>query len=250
MTTPGRPFLRPLLVWLLAGPWMAVLTLVGFLLAPFLGGRRAFWIVTPLYLRQVKVLFGIRCHLEGWEELPEDIRNGSRPAVFVGNHTSLLDPPLVIATLPSRPVFLVKRELAFVPVLGWIIWLGGCIFIDRGNRHRSLASLKDAARRIRDGQSLAAFPEGTRSRDGRLLPFKKGPFSLALQADVPVVPLGIRGGREVLPKGTWRVAPWDYYLRVGTPLDPKEFENLEALREAATRAVGGLVVQDHKLLQR
>lgn len=243
--TTRRPFLRPLLVWIFAAPWMALLTLLGFLLAPFIGGRRAFWIVTPLYLRQVKVLFGIHCHLEGWEALPEEIRKGRRPAIFVGNHTSLLDPPLVIATLPSRPVFLVKKELAYVPVLGWIIWLGGCIFIDRGDRRRSLASLKEAARRIREGQSLAAFPEGTRSRDGRLLPFKKGSFALAIEAGVPIVPLGIRGGLEVLPKGTWRVAPRDYHLRVGRPLDPKDFPNLEALRAAAALALNELVVQDH-----
>ena len=237
-----RPFLRPLLVWIVAGPWMAVLTLAGFLLAPFIGGARAFWIVAPLYLRQVKVLFGIRCTLEGWEGLPEAIRTGQRPAVFVGNHTSLLDPPLVIATLPSRPVFLVKKELAYVPVLGWIIWLAGFIFIDRSSRRSSLASLKNAARRIREGQSLAAFPEGTRSRDGRLLPFKKGSFALALESGVPVVPLGIRGGRDVLPKGTWRVTPADYRLRVGSPLYPSDFPDLEALRSAAAEAL--LAMQD------
>lgn len=237
-----RPFLRPLLVWIVAGPWMAVLTLAGFLLAPFIGGARAFWIVAPLYLRQVKVLFGIRCTLEGWEGLPEAIRTGQRPAVFVGNHTSLLDPPLVIATLPSRPVFLVKKELAYVPVLGWIIWLAGFIFIDRSSRRSSLASLKNAARRIREGQSLAAFPEGTRSRDGRLLPFKKGAFALALESGVPVVPLGIRGGRDVLPKGTWRVTPADYRLRVGGPLYPSDFPDLEALRSAAAEAL--LAMQD------
>ena len=237
-----RPFLRPLLVWIIAGPWMAVLTLAGFLLAPFIGGARAFWIVAPLYLRQVKVLFGIRCILEGWAALPEAIRSGQRPAIFVGNHTSLLDPPLVIATLPSRPVFLVKKELAYVPVLGWIIWLAGFIFIDRSSRRSSLASLKNAARRIREGQSLAAFPEGTRSRNGRLLPFKKGAFALALESGVPVVPLGIRGGRDVLPKGTWRVTPADYRLRVGAPLYPTDFPDLEALRGAAAQAL--LAMQD------
>ena len=233
----NRPFLRPLLVWSIAGPWMAVLTLVGFLLAPFLGGSRAFWIVAPLYLRQVKVLFGIRCTLEGWEQLPEGIRNGTHPAIFVGNHSSLLDPPLVIATLPSRPVFLAKKELACIPILGWIIWLAGFIFIDRSSRRRSLESLKEAARRIRGGQSLAAFPEGTRSPDGRLLPLKKGAFALALESGVPVVPLGIQGGREVLPKGTWRVAPAHYRLKVGTPLYPADYADLEALRRRAAQAL-------------
>jgi len=222
---------------------MAVLTLVGFLMAPFIGGARAFWIVAPLYLRQVKVLFGIRCTLEGWEDLPEAIRSGQRPAIFVGNHSSLLDPPLVIANLPSRPVFLVKKELAYVPVLGWIIWLAGFIFIDRSSRRGSLASLKDAARRIREGQSLAAFPEGTRSRNGSLLPFKKGAFALAMESGVPVIPLGIRGGLEVLPKGTWRVASADYRLKVGTPLYPGDFPDLESLRSAAAQALQ-LAMQD------
>jgi 1-acyl-sn-glycerol-3-phosphate acyltransferase len=228
---------------------MAVLTLLGFLLAPFIGGARAFWIVAPLYLCQVRVFFGIRCMLDGWEDLPQAIRDGKQAAIFVGNHTSLLDPPLVIATLPSRPVFLVKKELAYVPVLGWIIWLAGFIFIDRSHRSRALAGLKDAARRIREGQSLAAFPEGTRSRDGRLLPFKKGAFALAMESGVPVVPLGIQGGAAVLPKGTWRVAPATYHLRVGTPLYPGDFANLELLRDASAEAVARLTMKDDELLK-
>jgi 1-acyl-sn-glycerol-3-phosphate acyltransferase len=236
-----RPFLRPLLVWILGALALALAVLLCFVLAPFLGGPEAFWRVAPAYIQATASAFGIRRRLEGWERLPEDLRTGARPAVFIGNHTSLFDPPLLISTLPSRPVFVAKRELARVPFLGWVIWLAEFIFIDRGRRASALRSLADAAARIRGGQSLAAFPEGTRSGDGRLLPFKRGIFALAFQAGVPVVPLAIHGGREILPRGTWRVQGGPYRILVGTPLESSAFPDAEALRVAAEAALRALL---------
>ena len=235
-----RPFLRPLLVWILACPLLAGAVLLCFLLAPFVGGPRAFWIVAPRYIRLMAGCFGIERCLEGWEALPEDIREGRRPVVFVGNHESLFDPPLIISTLPTHPVFIAKRELAFVPFLGWVIWLARFIFIDRGNRARALASLKLAIHRVHDGQSIVAFPEGTRTRDGALLPFKKGPFVLAFEAGVAVVPVAIHGGRGILPAGQWRVAGGPYRMTLGQPLMPGDFPHPEALRSAAESQVRSL----------
>ena len=212
-----------------------------FLLAPFFGGRRAFWWLAPRYIRGTAWAFGVRRELQGWEAMPEALRTGVRPAVFIGNHTSLFDPPLVISTLPCRPVFVAKRELARVPFLGWVIWLAGFIFIDRGRHGAARRSLKRAADRIRAGQSIVAFPEGTRSLDGRLLPFKKGPFFLAFEAGVPVVPMAIHGGPEILPKGAWRVKAAPYRITVGTPLESTAFPDVEALRKAAEAAVRGLM---------
>jgi 1-acyl-sn-glycerol-3-phosphate acyltransferase len=238
---PPRPFLRPLLVWILGALALALAVLLCFLLAPFLGGPGAFWAVAPGYIRGTAAAFGIRRRLEGWESLPEDLRSGTRPAVFIGNHTSQFDPPLLISTLPSRPVFIAKKELARVPFLGWVIWLADFIFIDRDRRGSALRSLAAAARRIHDGQSLAAFPEGTRSATGELLPFKKGVFALAFEAGVPVVPLAIHGGREILPRGTWRVRGGTYRITVGTPLETGNFPDAEALRQAAEEAVRRLL---------
>jgi 1-acyl-sn-glycerol-3-phosphate acyltransferase len=238
---PPRPFLRPLLVWLLGALALALAVLLCFLLAPFLGGPEAFWAVAPRYIRGTATAFGIRRRLEGWERLPEDLRSGVRPAVFIGNHTSLFDPPLLISTLPSRPVFVAKKELARVPFLGWVIWLADFIFIDRGRRESALRSLADAAVRIRAGQSLAAFPEGTRSVEGGPLPFKKGVFALAFEAGVPVVPLAIHGGRDILPRGTWRVKGGTYRMIVGAPLESTAFPDAEALRVAAEEAVRRLL---------
>ncbi|MFN8011998.1 MAG: lysophospholipid acyltransferase family protein [Holophagaceae bacterium] len=239
-----RPFLRPLLGWALGAPMLALAVLLAFLLAPFLGGRRAFWTVAPRYIRFTAWTFGIRRRLEGWEDLPEALRSGAQPAVFLGNHASLFDPPLLISTLPCHPVFVAKRELAGVPFLGWVIWLAGFILIDRGNRAKAVASLRAAAKRIHDGQSIAAFPEGTRSTDGRLLPFKKGVFNLALEAGVPLVPFAIHGGAAVLPKGDWRVAGEDYVIRVGPPLEVVPGEDAESLRTRAERAVRALMAGD------
>ena len=233
----SRPFLRPLLAWCLGGAALVLAVGLCFLLAPFVGGRRAFWRVAPAYVRAAARLFGIRRRLVGWEALPEAIREGRQPAIFVGNHASLFDPPLMISTLPCQPVFVAKQELARVPVLGWVIWLAGFIFIDRGNREAALRSLAVAAGRIRDGQSLVAFPEGTRSRDGGLLPFKKGAFALALEAGVPIVPFAIHGGAEVLPKGTWRVRGEEYRIVVGRPLGLSKHPDMESLRLAAEAAV-------------
>jgi 1-acyl-sn-glycerol-3-phosphate acyltransferase len=197
--------------------------------------------VAPRYLRGTARAFGVHLELVGWEALPEDLRSGRCPAVFIGNHTSLFDPPLMIAMLPGRPVFLAKRELAQVPFLGWVIWLAGFIFIDRGQHDAARRSIVKAVARIRAGQSIVAFPEGTRSRDGRLLPFKKGLFHLALEAGVSVVPFAIHGGVEILPKGTWRAVGGPYRVTVGAPLDPADHASVGALREAAQAAIQALM---------
>lgn len=211
---------------------MAVAVFFAALLAPFLGRRRGFWKVAPGYVRLMGLGFGIERRLEGWDTLPEDIRHGA-PAIFFANHTSLLDPPLIVSTLPCRPVFVAKKELRWVPVLGWAIWLAGFILIDRRNQKKAYASLADAAARIRAGQSVAIFPEGTRSKDGALLPFKRGSFTLAMEAGVPLVPLAIHGGHGILPVGAWRTRGGPYTLTVGEPMDPRAFKSPESLRVAA-----------------
>ncbi|MBL0210439.1 MAG: 1-acyl-sn-glycerol-3-phosphate acyltransferase [Holophagaceae bacterium] len=241
MTAP-RPFLRPLLVWIFGCPALAVAVCLAYLTALFRwSGAKGFWAIAPGYIRLMAWLFGIRRSLEGWEDLPLDIREGRQAAIFVGNHTSLLDPPLIIATLPSHPVFMAKRELAYVPFLGWVIWLADFIFINRSHRGEAIKSLALAAKRIHDGQSIAAFPEGTRSRTGELLPFKKGVFNLAWEAQVPMIPVAILGGRHILPADGWRVSPGPYHLRLGSPVSPRDFQNAEALRSALHDRVQALL---------
>ncbi|MBS1767009.1 MAG: 1-acyl-sn-glycerol-3-phosphate acyltransferase [Acidobacteria bacterium] len=229
-----------MLIWLLAGPAMAVAVFLACCVAIFRGRRRGFWAIAPSYIRLMARGFGIVRRMEGWQALPEDIRQGA-PVIFFANHASLLDPPLIISTLPDHPVFIAKRELGRVPVLGWAIKLAGFILIDRGHQRRAYASLQDAAARIRAGQSVAIFPEGTRSKNGNLQPFKRGSFHLAMEAGVPLVPLAIQGGHAILPKGSWRTRGGPYVLTVGEPLDPAAFPDPESLRAAAEAELRGML---------
>ncbi len=232
-----RASLRPFLVWAFAAPALAVAVVLAFLVATVRGGRRGFWTIAPGYIRMVAWLFRIDRHLEGWEQLPEAIREGRQPVIFIANHASHFDPPLLISTLPSHPVFIAKRELARIPFLGWVIWLAGFIFIDRTHRGQARASLEAAARRIHDGQSVVVFPEETHSVDGSLLPFK-----LAAEAGVPLVPLAIHGGARILPKGDWRVAGGPYRMVVGAPL-PSEGRDATTLMTEAHAVLADLLTR-------
>jgi len=140
------------------------------------------------------------------------------PCVFVANHQSLFDIPALVLAVPADFRIVAKRELLYVPIFGWALWLAGFIFIDRSDRDKAIRRLEAGARRIRRGGSIVVFAEGTRSPDGRLLPFKKGGFILAIQAGVPIVPVSIRGGREVLPKGSLRVSPGRIDVIFGAPV--------------------------------
>jgi 1-acyl-sn-glycerol-3-phosphate acyltransferase len=142
----------------------------------------------------------------------------STPHVFVMNHQSMLDIACAFASIPVNLRFVAKDVLKFVPFVGWYMWMTGMIFVDRSKGARALRSLTRAAAQIRAGASILIFPEGTRSRDGEILPFKRGPFALALQAGVPVVPVAIEGSGRVLPAGRFRIRPGEVRLAIGRPI--------------------------------
>lgn len=138
---------------------------------------------------------GVEVEVHGLQAL-----DPAQPYVFVANHQSNMDPPLLFVYLRRDIAFLAKKELYYLPIfypaLKWI----ECARIDRSNREAAIASLKKAAQYIRGGRSYIAFPEGTRSADGRMRPFKKGAFHLAMEAGVPVVPVTILGTHRLMPK--------------------------------------------------
>jgi 1-acyl-sn-glycerol-3-phosphate acyltransferase len=157
---------------------------------------------------------GVTVTAEGLEHL--DV---GRSYVFVSNHTSTVDIWALLVAIPNSFRFLAKRELARVPVLGRAMESAGNIFIDRHNLTSSFASYDAAAARLREGLSAMVFAEGTRSLDGRLLPFKKGPFVLAIRAGAPVVPVCVVGAHERTPKGMLSVNPGRVVVRVGAPIE-------------------------------
>lgn len=157
---------------------------------------------------------GVRVRALGLEHLRPD-----RSQVLVGNHASHYD-VLAVSSQLERPFhFVAKQELEGVPIFGRAWKAAGHISIDRSDRDRAIASLDRAADRLRtESDAVVIFPEGTRSPDGRLQPFKKGAFMLALKAGVELVPFAVSGSRAILPKGSWRVRPGTITVRFGEPV--------------------------------
>jgi len=172
---------------------------------------------------------------------PAGLEHATRHAVciFAVNHASNLDIWAVMPYLPARTKFVAKESLFRWPFIGWAMRRFGFIPIDRSRRQSAIQSLHVAAERIRAGRSVIVFPEGTRSRDGALQPFKKGPFHLALEAGVPVVPVAITGSWDVLRPGDWRVRPGAVRVRFLPPIDVRPFrpDGQQALLEETHAAI-------------
>jgi len=141
------------------------------------------------------------------------------PYVFIANHQSLVDILAVVPALPTRIRFVAKRELFRIPIFGWALRAGGYVPIDRGRRQQAIRSLDEAGRRIRAGRPFVLFAEGTRSRDGRMGPFKKGAFHVALQTGATVVPVAISGSWHILRPKSLRVRPGTVRVTLGKPID-------------------------------
>lgn len=157
-------------------------------------------------------LAGVQLEVCGRGKIP-----GPRALVFMANHQSNCDPPAVIGLLPPV-LILVKEEFFRVPILGRAMRQRGFIAVDRKQREKSIRSMARAAEALRAGRSFLVFPEGTRSADGRLQPFKKGVFIMALKAAVPIVPVSISGSAKIMPKGRARVRPGKVRITFHAPI--------------------------------
>ena len=178
-------------------------------------------------------LFRVDVLTQGREHVP------GGAAVYAANHSSSLDILVVLAHLPADVRIIYKKSLSLVPLLGWSIAVGGHIPIDRSNPFRARRSLQRAAERIRGGTSVLVFPEGTRSSDGAVRHFKRGSFSLALEAGVPVVPVSLVGVKALVPRGLASLRPGRLTLRVhpAIPVSGKSKDDAEALAEETRRVV-------------
>jgi 1-acyl-sn-glycerol-3-phosphate acyltransferase len=148
------------------------------------------------------------------------------PAIYASNHASQLDIP-VICTRINRPMFFIgKVELKKIPVLGQYMKIVGMIFVDRKNRERAMASMRTAIQDIQGGKSIAAFPEGTRTKTGELLPFKKGIFTISKEGRIPIVPIAVIGSAKALASGSFSMRPATVELRILPALKDDDFFNL------------------------
>jgi len=164
-----------------------------------------------------------------------------RPYVFMPNHASMVDIWAVFVAIPARFRFIAKKQLSRIPLFGWAMAAGRFIFIDRQNAASARRTVQEAARRIRSGQSVVIFPEGTRTRDGHLLPFKKGGFHLAMDSGVDIVPVAIKGSREIMPRGATLIRAGRVTVEVGEPIPTAGLTNGD--RDALIAKVRGRVAE-------
>ncbi len=188
--------------------------------------------------RTILRVAGIKVKMEGLENLRTDA-----PQIVVSNHQSWFDVFTLAAVLPVRYRFVAKKELAEIPVFGRA-WRGcGHVSVDRGNKEAAIDALDQAWREVHeDGLTMVLFPEGTRSPDGRLKRFKKGAFVLAVQGQVPLVPVAVLGSREIMRKGSNRISSGEITVRIGTPIptEGSTIRDRNRLMKASWKAVHAL----------
>lgn len=170
-------------------------------------------------------LAGVRVRTVGLEKI-----DPSRTYVFMSNHVSNIDPPLLLPLIPRRTSVMAKIELFRYPLLGKTMRLGSLVPVDRKNREAGIAAVRAAADVIRRGVNMTIFVEGGRSFDGKLMPFKKGPFYLAVECAVPVVPITIVGTHKVMPKGRLAIIPGEITVIFHEAVEPSTFGDRDQLK--------------------
>lgn len=177
-------------------------------------------------------LAGVRVQAIGLDKL-----DPSRTYIFMSNHVSNIDPPILMPLIPRRMSIMVKKELFRYPVLARLMRFGSLVPVDRGNRESGIAAVRAAADVIRQGINMTVYVEGHRSFDGRLLPFKKGPFYLAEECNVPIVPVTIVGTHYVMPKRRIAIKPGTVTVIFHQPIEPKDFGSRDCLMAKVRKAI-------------
>lgn len=193
--------------------------------------------IANLWAKMLLKLTSIRVNVIGRENV---LMN--RPQIFMANHQSDFDILIVLAHIPGQFRWIVKKELFKIPLFGKAMKSAGYIEIDRQNHEKAMKSMEEAAQKIREGKSVVTFPEGTRSKDGTVRPFKQGLFHLAIQAGVPIVPISIIGAHEIMPKRTLNVRPGRITMVIDRPVDVSGY-TIETRGELIER-VRGIIIRN------
>lgn len=171
-------------------------------------------------------LAGVRVEIIGRDQI-----DTSRSYIFMTNHVSNLDPPIQIPLIPRRTSVMVKKELFKTPILGKAMRMALLVPVDRGNRDAGIEAVAAAKQVIQQGLNMTIYVEGKRSFDGKLLPFKKGPFYLAMECAVPVIPMTIVGTHYAMPKGRFSIKPGLVKVIFHSAIEPKDFGSRDELME-------------------
>ncbi len=185
---------------------------------------------------------GIRTEISGLENVPT-----GRSCIFMCNHVSNLDPPVVLPLLPGRSSVLLKKELMSIPILGYAMRMGKFVPVERGQKRESAkASVAAAADALRSGLHILVFPEGTRSLDGRLSMFKKGPFYLAQETSAPIIPVAISGTERMMRKGSSAITPGLARVQLLSVIEAGAYATREELIRAVREAIAEALPEEMK----
>jgi len=218
-----------LVFWGLAAP---VAALIGFPWTFITGDIRLLYRMFMFGAWNGVRLAGVRVETSGLDQL-----DPARTYIFMSNHVSNLDPPITIPLIPRRTSVMVKKELFSIPILGRAMRMGSLVPVDRGNRDAGIESVRASKQVVQQGLNMTVYVEGHRSFDGRLMPFKKGPFYLAMECGVPVVPVTITGTHYLMPKGRFAIKRGTATVIFHPPIGPADFGSRECLMEKVRAAI-------------
>lgn len=208
---------RAVLNSLILPAWTVCWVSAGVLAVTITRDRDLFYRWQRHWARSLFRVCGIELEVSGQEHMQP-----GQPYVIIANHSSYMDVPALFAALPIPPQFIAKRELVRIPFVGAALRWGRHILIERGSRTSARDSLEQAAQHVRNGAAVLVFPEGTRSTGSEIAQFKTGAFRLAKQGNAAILPVGITGTREVLPKHGRLLYPHRIRVRIGSPLSASE----------------------------
>jgi len=224
--------------------WAILLPIAAIFLFPWtvlVGNVNALYRVSMWGAWNAVRLAGVRVRAIGLDKL-----DPARTYIFMSNHASNIDPPLLMPLIPRRTSIMAKKELFNYPLLGKTMRLGSLVPVDRGNRDAGIAAVRAASEVIRSGINMTIYVEGKRSFDGKLLPFKKGPFYLAEETGVPVVPVTIVGTHHAMPKGRFAITPGDVSVIFHNPIEPADFGSRDCLMERVRRVIDSCLPPEYQ----
>jgi 1-acyl-sn-glycerol-3-phosphate acyltransferase len=209
-------------------PWTLITRKVGLL----------YWSGMTIIRTTVRIT-GTRVAVRGLDQI-----DPASTYIFMSNHVSNLDPIILMPLIPRRTSVLVKKEMWRLPVISRAFDLASLVPVDRSNREAAIESIRRAGDVMRHGVNMMLYPEGTRSTDGRLLPFKKGPFHLAIETGFPVVPVTMLNTFEMLPKGKFAAEGGTATVVFHPPIDPKKFSSIEELIAVTEEAIRSALAKE------
>jgi 1-acyl-sn-glycerol-3-phosphate acyltransferase len=233
--------IRTIFVWSCIVIATLVLGFFAFITYPFDRKGRVVHRYARLWGKAALLANRVKVRLEGMEHL-----KGEGPYIFMSNHQGSYDIFALLGYLPFQFKWLAKKELFSIPFFGWTMAAAGYISIDREGTRKTVEAMKEAVRKIREGMSVVIFPEGSRSPDGSIQPFKKGGFTLAIKSKVPIVPIAITGSREIMPKEKLTATSGEIRIHMGHLIETQNYSLKD--RESLMEKVSQTISRNFKLI--